>query len=87
MAGPFHPAFGELVEQEVFKEQAGMAIQRYKAKIKADSELIILVHEKDISKNDGNRKSNLDYLKSRFHLQDIKVKVIPPIPAILSAGG
>ncbi|HHV16307.1 MAG TPA: radical SAM protein [Gelria sp.] len=74
VAGPFHPAFGELVEQEVFKEQAGMAIQRYKVKIKADSELIILVHEKDISKMTGNRKSNLDYLKSRFHLQDIKVR-------------
>ncbi len=77
LAGPFHPAFGELVEQEVFKEQAYMAIQKNKAKTNPDSSLIILVHEKDISKMIGHQKTNLLYLKSNFQLMDIKVKTYP----------
>ncbi len=77
VAGPFHPAFGEKVEQEVFKEQACMAIQRYKVKTELDSNLIILVHKKDISKMIGHQKNNLLYLKSRFQLRSIKVKTCP----------
>lgn len=77
IAGPFHPAFGELVEQAVFKEQAYMAIQINEANTKPDSDLIILVHEKDISKMIGHQKNNLLYLKSQFQLRDIKVKTCP----------
>ncbi len=77
IAGPFHPAFGEMVEQEVFKEQAYMAIQENDAKTEPDSDLTILVHEKDISKMTGYQKNNLVYLKSHFQLRDIKVKTCP----------
>lgn len=77
VAGPFHPSFGELVEQEVFKEQACMAIQKYSLKARPDSELIILVHEKDISKMTGSKKSNLDYLKTLFQLKTLKVVAYP----------
>lgn len=77
VAGPFHSAFGELVEQEVFKEQAFMAIKKHKLKNEPGSDLIILVHEKDISKMVGYQKNNLLYLKSQFLLRDIKVKPFP----------
>lgn len=77
IAGPFHPAFGELVEQEVFKEQSYMLIRKYKEKIKSDSDLTLLVHEKDISKTIGHQKNNLLYLKRHFQRIDIKVKAYP----------
>lgn len=91
IAGPFHPSFGELVEQEVFKEQAGMAIGDYIEKTGFESDLVVLVHKKDISKMTGNRRSNLLSLKSQFQLDSLKVKAHPDLTrntiAIISAKG
>lgn len=79
VAGPFHPSFGELVEQEVFKEQAGMAIYDYREKAGLKPELALMVHEKDISKMTGHRKSSLLFLKNRFQLESLKVKAHPDL--------
>lgn len=77
VAGPFHPSFGELVEQEVFKEQACRAINSYRVKAGLQSNLVLMVNEKDISKMTGSRKSNLDYLKTQFQLKTLKVAAYP----------
>lgn len=80
VAGPFHPSFGELVEQEVFKEQAVAAIQKYRAQTGLESDLILLVYEKDISKMTGSRKSNLLYLQNLFGLKTLKVASYSGLP-------
>ncbi|MDD2372256.1 MAG: radical SAM protein [Syntrophomonadaceae bacterium] len=77
IAGPFHPAFGELVEQEVFKEQACRALAKYSEDKELNPELLLLVHKQDISKMIGHKKNNILYLKSRFQLRSIKVKTCP----------
>lgn len=77
IAGPFHPAFGELVEQEVFKEQACRIIAKYNEDNELSGQLILFTHKQDISKMIGHQKNNLLYLKSRFQLRDIKVKTCP----------
>ncbi len=77
IAGPFHPAFGELVEQEVFKEQASLAIEKYNEDNDLSQQFILLVHKQDISKMIGHQKNNVLYLKSHFQLRDIKVKHCP----------
>jgi len=79
VAGPFHPSFGELVEQEVFKEQAGMALGNYKEKAGLKPDLVLMVHEKDISKMTGPRKSNLLFLKNEWQLESLKVKAHPDL--------
>lgn len=79
VAGPFHPSFGELVEQEVFKEQAGIAIRSYRKKAGLNPDLVLMVHKKDISKMTGNRKSSLLFLMNQFQLESLKVKVHPDL--------
>ncbi len=76
VAGPFHPAFGELVEQEAFKIQAGEAIEQYFRNHTNERELLLFVHPRDISKVVGQRRANLDYLRERFGLLRIKVRGI-----------
>lgn len=75
--GPFHPAFGELVEQEVFKEQTCRAIVKYNKDNELSQQLILFVNNQDISKIIGHKKNNLLYLKNHFQLGDIKVKTCP----------
>lgn len=71
-AGPFHPAFGELVEQAVFREQARMLIKDY-LKNNQESSLKIMVNPRDISKMTGNRRANILILQEIFNLKELKV--------------
>jgi histone acetyltransferase (RNA polymerase elongator complex component) len=79
LAGPFHPSFGEIVEQEVFKEQALRTIERYRKETVVDRDLVLLVHKRDISKMTGLRKRNLFYLQEYFKLRTLKVRPFPSI--------
>ncbi|MDD3878519.1 MAG: radical SAM protein [Syntrophomonas sp.] len=74
VAGPFHPAFGEMVEQEAFKAQAQKLIEEFVIAHGQHSQLLLLVHPRDISKVTGQRRSNLNYLKKQFGLELIKVR-------------
>ncbi|MGI5911984.1 MAG: elongator complex protein 3 [Syntrophomonadaceae bacterium] len=74
VAGPFHPSLGEMVEQEIFKEQALVAIKKYQEKFRVETDFILLVHEKDISKMTGNKRVNIRYLQDLFGLKTLKVK-------------
>ncbi len=74
IAGPFHPAFGELVEQEVFYDQAKSMIEELEGDF---DKIIIYVHPRDISKMVGNKRRNLVRLKEEFSLVDVIVKTQP----------
>lgn len=73
-AGPFHPAFGELVEQAVFKAQAALLIQRYLQHNANEKKLCLFVQERDQSKMLGHKRSNLQYLCQHFKLEELQVK-------------
>lgn len=73
VAGPFHPSFGELVEQEVFKDQACQAIEAFFGSGSFFRELKIFVHKKDISKMVGYKRCNIYYLCDRFTLKNVSV--------------
>lgn len=72
-AGPFHPAFGELVESEVFWRQAQTAIMASGC-LSAES-LRIFVNEKDVSKMTGlrgrNRKRLQEFLAGEVNIKGI----------------
>ncbi len=74
IAGPYHPSFGELVEQEIFKQQAKKLIQDYFNTVKTQKSVNLYVHEKDISKMIGSKRSNILYLKNVFNLNNIYLK-------------
>jgi histone acetyltransferase (RNA polymerase elongator complex component) len=79
IAGPFHPSFGELVEQEIFKRQAEELIKRFLAGKQDIIELVLLVNPRDVSKMIGSHRQNITYLKKRFNLHQVKVKADPGI--------
>lgn len=76
-AGPFHPAFGELVEQAVFKEQAAWLIGHYLQQHSGTERLCLFVQERDQSKMLGPKRSNLAALCQRFGLVEIKLLTSP----------
>ena len=63
IAGPFHPAFGELVEQLVFQKQAQTLLHDYIQSQPGTRDLEIYSSSRDLSKMLGYRKKNLCYLK------------------------
>ena len=73
LAGPFHPAYGELVESEVFWRQAQMAIMAYGC-LPAES-LCIFVNEKDVSKMTGLKGRNRQRLQE-FLAGEVNIKGI-----------
>jgi len=74
IAGPFHPSFGELVEQEIFKEQAAEAIKRLFAVYGRQEEIILFVHPRDLSKMSGQKRDNIYCLQEYFSLSKVAIK-------------
>jgi len=73
-AGPFHPAFGELVEQAIFREQAMMAIKLHAQRFGKAENLYLYVNERDLSKMLGQQRKNLAALRQTLGLRDLRVK-------------
>jgi len=76
-AGPFHPAFGELVEQAIFRDQAIMAIKRHTERFGPSQSLYLYVNERDLSKMLGKQRTNLAYLQQALELHSLQVKTQP----------
>lgn len=62
IAGPFHPAFRELVESEIYYDFFSNKLREYK-------ELEILINEKRISRAVGMKKSNLKKLSGKLNIK------------------
>jgi len=72
VAGPFHPAFGQLVDSSLLYEQAASLLED--AKIKGRSSLTFLIAPKDISTFYGQGGGNIRRLRETFGLREITVK-------------
>ena len=66
VAGPFHPAFGELAEGEIYYRLASEQLEGIK------DDAVIYVNPSEISKMTGNKKRNIEKFKSE---KDINVKI------------
>lgn len=73
MAGPFHPSFGELVEQAIFREQAILAVRLYQQRFAHSQQLTFCVNERDLSKLLGKKRSNLISIQHFLGLQGLNV--------------
>lgn len=77
IAGPYHPAFKELVEQEIFMEQSLTLLSL----IKHDSNSpVFFINPADISKFIGHRKANIERLKNNYHFTQINYKTDKELP-------
>ncbi|HWP98521.1 MAG TPA: radical SAM protein [Syntrophomonadaceae bacterium] len=80
VAGPFHPAFGELVEQAVFKEQAVLLLTEKFRRHGHNRFPMLLVNDREISKMIGWRRCNITGIKNLFELEFLEVVGNPEIP-------
>jgi len=76
LAGPFHPAFGELVMSAIFLEKARQALR---ANPPASRSAVVRVHPQSLSKMRGLKNQNLTILRSRFQLRCIAVLPDPSL--------
>ena len=70
VAGPYHPAFRELVESEMIKDYLDYIVKENEI----SGELIVNSNNKNISKIVGNKRSNKIYMKQKYN---INLKTMP----------
>lgn len=68
LAGPYHPAFGELVEAELFRQ---MMVKALDGKMLLGKAVIIHHHPSDASKVRGQKKANISYLCASYGLAEL----------------
>jgi histone acetyltransferase (RNA polymerase elongator complex component) len=71
LAGPFHPAFRQLVESSVFLDEMRQALRKSEGKIMS---AVFLVNPRDVSTAIGQRRANIEILKKEFELRDVVVR-------------
>lgn len=62
LAGPYHPAYRELVESKMFGDYMEYLIKKYDAK----KEIVAIVSKKNVSRMLGNKKSNVKEIKDKY---------------------
>ena len=69
VAGPYHPAFRELVESSIYKD----IIEKFICVYNIKNTCKIECYNSEISKIIGNKKSNVKYFKEKYNINiDIK---------------
>ena len=69
VAGAYHPAFGELAESEIIYDMLAEEIENYKGACA----VIIRANKKNISKIVGHKRKNIERLKEKFAIREIKI--------------
>jgi histone acetyltransferase (RNA polymerase elongator complex component) len=72
MAGPFHPAFGQLVLSAVFLEKAKLLLNGRRV---AGKTLYFWVNSRSVSTMRGQRNDNIEALKEQFRPSAVRVRV------------
>jgi len=73
IAGPFHPAFRQLVESRVvLKKIERLIVQE---KLHDENELVIKTGEKNVSNIVGQKRGNIDYIKNKFGFKNVVLNI------------
>ncbi len=73
-AGAYHPALGELVRSRILRDRAEALL----ASVEPGSAVTLGVSERQLSQLIGQHQENLDWLKRRFALKELKVRPAAP---------
>ncbi len=71
LAGPYHPALGELVYSRLYRDEAERLLSRQKS---LPEDLTLLVSRGELSKMTGRGKGNLTWLRDRFRLRQVRAE-------------
>jgi len=74
VAGPFHPAFGHLVQSALFLDLATQALESEKG---LSRRVAVKVYPSDVPKLVGQKRGNIRRLVARFHLE--RLQVLPDV--------
>ncbi|MDK2822165.1 MAG: hypothetical protein PWQ67_1211 [Clostridia bacterium] len=67
VAGPYHPAFGELVKSRIYRKQIEYLLTNTDTNV-VDNHLVVFCYYKDISQVKGQKQANLKYFREKFKL-------------------
>lgn len=70
IAGPFHPAFRQLVVAEIYKESIDDFLASYEEKI---NKIKFYVNPRSVSNVVGMKKSNINYFRSKYGVKEIGI--------------
>lgn len=73
IAGPYHPAFRQLVESEIYKDMIEYLLNAIKTKNKKNIE--ISFNSKDYSNVIGQKKANVKYLRNKYPNMEITLNI------------
>jgi histone acetyltransferase (RNA polymerase elongator complex component) len=76
LAGPYHPAFRQLVDSAIFFDMATSLLQTSQKVNKA----LFFCHPKEVSNLRGQKNDNILKLKDRFNLKEISVQQREDVP-------
>ena len=71
LAGPYHPAFGQLVYADLFLDKARLLLQNLE---NSPRSITLQVHPRSLSRLQGLRNRNIQILKKEFNLYSIAIK-------------
>jgi len=74
VAGPFHPAFRQLVESKLMLNRIEKAIAENG--LEGEKRIALITGEKNISNVVGQKRSNIDYLKHKYGFSDVIVRAV-----------
>jgi histone acetyltransferase (RNA polymerase elongator complex component) len=74
VAGPFHPSFGSLVEEDVFIDMASSILSGLEVKGK---DIAFTVSPQDLSSFRGQKNRNMKAIKERFALREVFLSADP----------
>ncbi len=77
LAGPYHPAFRQLIESSLLLDKMNALLANVKPSC---SDVTFLVHPHDLSAAVGQKRSNTTHLKNQFALKTIRVRSDRSIP-------
>lgn len=77
VAGPHHPAFGQLVESSRFLERMRKLLREAS---RQTGPVIFRVHDSDLSTAIGQKRSNVRSLAREFGLRDVRIRTDPLVP-------
>ena len=72
LAGPYHPALGELVYSRIYRDEAECLLS---ARERIPEDVTLLVHPSGLSQLTGRGRENLLWLRDRFRLRQVRAEV------------
>ncbi len=78
--GAYHPALGEMVKSRILRHKA----ESLMSGAAAGSSIVIEVGRGKISQMTGQKRCNIEYLKEKFSLKDLKIRENPALSGEIS---